>query len=44
MIEQLAKILNISADVLYFCGKRVPADVFDDGAIETAFRAFSSRD
>ncbi len=36
VIEQLAEILNISSDILYFYGKRGPSDVkgdFDDSAI-----------
>lgn len=43
VIEQLAKILNLSADVLYFYAKRVPADVTwdaDDTEVEAAYRAF----
>ena len=43
VIEQLAKILKISADVLYFYARRVPGDVirdFDEGSIEAAYRAF----
>jgi transcriptional regulator with XRE-family HTH domain len=41
--EQLAKILNLSADVLYFYAKRVPADVSrdgDDSEVGAAYRAF----
>ena len=43
VIEQLAKILNLSSDVLYFYAKRVPADVrrdADDTEVEAAYRAF----
>jgi transcriptional regulator with XRE-family HTH domain len=43
VIEQLAKLLHISVDVLYFYAKRVPGDVegdFDDSAIEAAYCAF----
>lgn len=43
VIEQLAKVLNISADVLYFYAKRVPGDLLrdsDDSHIEAAYRAF----
>jgi transcriptional regulator with XRE-family HTH domain len=43
VIEQLAEILNLSADVLYFYAKRVPADVrrdADDAEVEAAYRAF----
>lgn len=43
VIEQLAKILRISADVLHFYAKRVPGDLkgdSDDGRIEAAYRAF----
>src|SRR5713101_620956 len=43
VIEQLAKILKLSADVLYFYAKRVPADVrrdADDSEVEAAYRAF----
>ena len=43
MIEQLAKILGISADVLYFYAKRLPKDVegdADDSQVEEAYRAF----
>ena len=43
VIEQLAKILNLSADVLYFYAKRVPADVrrdAEDSEVEDAYRAF----
>lgn len=42
-IEQLANILGLSADVLYFYAKRVPADVrrdADDTEVEAAYRAF----
>ncbi len=43
VIEQLAKILKLSADVLYFYAKRVPADVrhdADDADVEAAYQAF----
>jgi len=43
VIEQLAKILKLSPDVLYFYAKRVPADVrldADDTEVEAAYRAF----
>jgi transcriptional regulator with XRE-family HTH domain len=43
VIEQLAKILNISADVLYFYAKRLPKDIerdADDRQVEEAYRAF----
>jgi transcriptional regulator with XRE-family HTH domain len=43
VIEQLAKILRISADVLYFYAKRLPKDVeldADDSRVEEAYRAF----
>jgi transcriptional regulator with XRE-family HTH domain len=43
MIEQLAKILNLSSDVLYFYAKRVPADLrrdAEDSEVEAAYGAF----
>ena len=43
MIEQLAKILNLSSDVLYFYAKRVPPDVRRDathGEVAAAYKAF----
>ena len=43
VIEQLAKILKVSPDVLYFYAKRVPANVrrdADDNEVEAAYRAF----
>jgi len=43
VIEQLAKILKIAADVLYFYARRMPGDVmrdFDECSIEAAYRAF----
>jgi transcriptional regulator with XRE-family HTH domain len=43
MIEQLAKIIGLSSDVLYFYAKRVPADVrrdAGDAEVEAAYRAF----
>lgn len=43
VIEQLAKILKISADVLYFYARRLPRDLmhdFEDCRIEAAFRTF----
>ncbi|HTT76905.1 MAG TPA: helix-turn-helix transcriptional regulator [Candidatus Binataceae bacterium] len=43
VIEQLAEILGLSPDVLYFYAKRVPADVqrdADNTEVEAAYRAF----
>jgi hypothetical protein len=43
MIEQLAKILNLSSDVLYFYAKRVPPDLrrdAEDSEVEAAYSAF----
>jgi transcriptional regulator with XRE-family HTH domain len=43
VIEQLAKLLGISADVLYFHANRQPADVkaeVDQAQVEAAYRAF----
>jgi len=43
VIEQLAKILKLSSDVLYFYAKRVPPDVrrdATDSEVEAAYRAF----
>jgi transcriptional regulator with XRE-family HTH domain len=43
VIEQLATILNLSSDVLYFYARRVPPDVrhdATDGEVEAAYRAF----
>ncbi len=43
VIEQLAKFLRISADVLYFYAKRLPKDVeldANDTQVEEAYRAF----
>ncbi len=43
VIEQLATILRISADVLYFYARRMPSEImgdFDEGSIEAAYRAF----
>ena len=43
VIEQLAKMLGISADVLYFHANRQPADVkaeVDQARVEAAYRAF----
>lgn len=43
VIEQLAKILKLSPDVLYFYAKRVPADVSRDAGdseVEAAYQAF----
>ncbi len=43
VIEQLAKILNLSSDVLYFYAKRVPPDVrrdATDSEVEAAYKAF----
>src|ERR1700676_5694028 len=42
LIEQLAKMLGISADVLYFHANRQPADVkteADQARVEAAYRA-----
>lgn len=46
VIERPARILHVSADVLYFYARRVPGDIngnFDDSAIEAAYRAFRKR-
>ena len=43
LIEQMAKIVGISADVLYFHANRHPADVkgeVDQDRVEAAYRAF----
>jgi transcriptional regulator with XRE-family HTH domain len=43
VIEQLAGILKISSDILYFYAKRLPSDVTpdaDDTEVEEAYRAF----
>jgi transcriptional regulator with XRE-family HTH domain len=43
VIDQLASILKISSDVLYFYAKRLPNDVSreaDDTQVEEAYRAF----
>lgn len=43
VIEQLARILKVSADVLYFYAKRVPGDVSRaaaDSEVEAAYEAF----
>jgi transcriptional regulator with XRE-family HTH domain len=43
VIEQLAQVLNVSPDFLYFYVRRLPASVegdFDEGSIEAAYRAF----
>jgi transcriptional regulator with XRE-family HTH domain len=43
LIEQLAEILKVSPDLLYFYARRLPPDVegdFDEGSIEVAYRAF----
>jgi transcriptional regulator with XRE-family HTH domain len=43
LIEQMAKIVGISADVLYFHANRHPADVkadVDEARVESAYRAF----
>jgi len=43
MIERLAKILNLSSDVLYFYAKRLPADLrrdAEDSEVEAAYSAF----
>jgi transcriptional regulator with XRE-family HTH domain len=43
VIEQLAGILKISSDVLYFYAKRLPSDVArdaDDTQVQEAYQAF----
>jgi transcriptional regulator with XRE-family HTH domain len=43
LIEQMAKIVGISPDVLYFHANRHPADVkadVDEARVESAYRAF----
>jgi transcriptional regulator with XRE-family HTH domain len=43
LIEQVAKIIGISPDVLYFHANRQPPDVkteADQGRVEAAYRAF----
>ena len=43
VIEQLAEVLNVSPDLLYFYARRLPANVegdLDEGSIEAAYRAF----
>ncbi|HUY27569.1 MAG TPA: helix-turn-helix transcriptional regulator [Candidatus Binataceae bacterium] len=43
VIEQLAKILNISEDFLYFYARRMPGDInrdFDESRIKAAYRGF----
>jgi hypothetical protein len=43
VINQLAEILNLSSDVLYFYAKRVPPDVrrnATDDQVEAGYRAF----
>jgi hypothetical protein len=43
VIEQLAEILKISADVLYFYARHIPGDLmrdFEECSIEAAYRAF----
>jgi transcriptional regulator with XRE-family HTH domain len=44
LIEQIAKIVGVSADVLYFHANRHPPDVKTEGAdqerLEAAYRAF----
>jgi transcriptional regulator with XRE-family HTH domain len=43
VIEQLAQVLNVSTDFLYFHARRLPANIegdFDEGSIEAAYRAF----
>jgi len=43
VIDQLADILTISSDVLYFYAKRLPSDVArdaNDTLVEEAYRAF----
>jgi transcriptional regulator with XRE-family HTH domain len=43
VIEQLAKILTLSPDILYSYAKRVPGDIaqnVDEERIKTAYRAF----
>ena len=44
VIEQLAEVLNVSRDFLYFYARRFPANVeddFDEGSIELAFVALA---
>lgn len=43
VIEQLAQVLNVSPDLLYFYARRLSANMegdFDEGTIEAAYRAF----
>jgi len=43
VIEQLAKILNSSADFLYFYARRMPGDInsdFDESRVEAAYLVF----
>jgi transcriptional regulator with XRE-family HTH domain len=43
VIDELANILEMSADVLYFYAKRLPSDVTrdaNDSQVEEAYRAF----
>jgi transcriptional regulator with XRE-family HTH domain len=43
LIEQLAKILGISADVLYFYANRLPADIereAENQSVQAAYQAF----
>ena len=43
VIDQLARILKISSDVLYFYAKRLPSDVArgaDDAQVEEVYQAF----
>jgi transcriptional regulator with XRE-family HTH domain len=43
VIDELANILEMSADVLYFYAKRLPSDVArdaNDSQVEEAYRAF----
>jgi transcriptional regulator with XRE-family HTH domain len=43
LIEQLARILGISADVLYFHANRMPADIkreVENEEVEAAYQAF----
>jgi transcriptional regulator with XRE-family HTH domain len=43
LIEQLAKILGISADILYFYANRLPADVnreAENHSVQAAYQAF----
>jgi len=46
VIEQLAQVLKVSTDFLYFHARRLPANIegnFDEGSIEEAYRAFRNQ-